>query len=149
LNEQDNYSVVLEAGVHEPVRTLFRTGADFYGTFTVKWNVSSRSRSRSLSNAAAAYGQWTEHDENGVARKAKVLQQQLEASIAAQESALKALLVEGAAIQENLSKIGTLDTAAAISFKNTLVIDRSLLRVEIGATTYRIEKLREYLKENF
>ncbi len=62
---------------------------------------------------------------------------------------IAALLDQDKEIESNLALVAGVDTSAAVGFRNQLMADKLLLGIDIGDTTYRLEKLRAYLRENF
>ena len=52
-------------------------------------------------------------------------------------------------IATNLSLLDGIDTAAAITFRNELVADQLILRVDIGDVEFRMRRLQNFLAENF
>jgi hypothetical protein len=45
--------------------------------------------------------------------------------------------------------VGTPDTSAAFDFHNQLAAAQLLLQIEAGDSSFRIERLREYLAKNY
>jgi hypothetical protein len=73
----------------------------------------------------------------------------LEESVTAQESKLKSLQEESGQIDKSLHLVGDPDTSAALDFHNQLTAAALLLQIETGDTSFRIDRLHEYLTKNY
>ena len=148
LSRQNNWDVALQVGMHQQVNPLAQ-GPQPYGAVSVTYNFASRAIDRHLDRAAAAYGDWKKVQEGDVVRNTEVLRQQLLDSVTADEATLKSLEQEGQEISSNLKAVGAPDTSMALDFNNQLSAAQLLLQIEIGDTSYRLERLREYLARNY
>ena len=52
-------------------------------------------------------------------------------------------------IEANLRSLEGVDTSNAIAFRNQLIADQMVLRVEIGDVEFRMSRLQEFLDANF
>jgi hypothetical protein len=149
LSRQDNWDITLMAGVRHNASPFFATAPGAYGGFDLKWNVGSWTRDRQLEKAAANYAEWKMQEDNDVIRGMEVLREQIESAIAAQGRALKAMQTSDGLIRADREKMNNVETDAAILFDSQLAADELSLRVEIGTTQFRVDRLRQYLTDNF
>jgi hypothetical protein len=148
LNRQNNWAVALSVGVHQQVNPIAQN-AQPYGAVSVNYNLASRAINKHLDRAVEAYSEWKKVQEGDVPRGAEVLRQQLLESVSVQEAKLKSLQEESGEIDKNLQLVGNPDTSAAFDFHNQLTAAQLLLQVETGDTSFRIDRLREYLAKNY
>jgi hypothetical protein len=148
LNRQNNWSLALQVGVHQQVNPL-ADGAQPYGSFSLSYNLASRSIDRHLDHAVAAYGDWKKVQEGDVIRNMDVLHQQLNATIAADETKAQSLQDQVKEIDDNLKVVAAPDTTAALDFRNQLEAARLLLQIEVDDTAFRLSHLRDYCSTNF
>lgn len=148
LNRQNNWDVALSVGVHQQVNPVAQ-GAQPYGAVSMNYNFASRAIDRHLDRAVDAYGEWKKAQEGDVVRNMEVLRQQLADSVTAQEARLKSLQAEIGEIDKSLQVVGSPDTSAAFDFHNQLSAAELLLQIESGDTSFRIERLREFLTKNY
>jgi hypothetical protein len=149
VSRQDNWDVTLVAGARHNASPFFATAPGAYGGFDLKWNVGSWTHNRQLERAAANYAEWKMQEDNDVIRGMAILREQIEGAIAAQDQSLKAMQTSNGLIRANRDKIKNVETDAAILFDSQLVADEISLRVEIGTTQFRLDRLRQYLTDNF
>jgi hypothetical protein len=148
LSRQNSWDVALSVGVHQQVNPVAQ-GAQPYGAVSVNYNLASRAINRHLDRAVEAYGEWKKVQEGDVVRTMEVLRQQLVEGVSVQESKLKSLQEEGGQIDKNLELVGNPDTSAALDFHDQLTAAQLLLQIETGDTTFRLDRLREYLARNY
>jgi hypothetical protein len=148
LSRQNNWDVTLTVGVHQQVNPVAQ-GAQPYGLVTVSYNLASRAINKHLDRAAEAHDQWKKVQESDVVRSMEVLRQQLAESVSVQEAKLKSLQEESGQIDKDLQLVTNPDTSAAFDFHNQLTAARLLLEIETGDTSFRIDRLREYLAKNY
>jgi hypothetical protein len=148
LSRQNTWDVALSVGVHQQVNPVAQ-GPQPYGAVSVNYNLASRAISKHLDRAVEAYGEWKKVQEGDVVRNMEVLRQQLVDSVSVQEAKLKSLQEEGAQIDKNLQMVGDPDTSAALDFHNQLTAAQLLLQIETGDTSFRIDRLGEYLARNY
>ncbi len=83
-------------------------------------------------------------------RNADILKQQVVDGISVQDSRLKALQEEQKQIESNLKLVNaSAETTAALDFRNQLTTAQLLLEIEIGDASFRLDRLREFLRDNF
>jgi hypothetical protein len=148
LTRQNNWNLALQVGVHQQVDPVAQ-GAQPYGSFSLSYNLASRSIDHHLDNAAAAYGDWKKVQEGDVIRNMDILHQQLNAAIdadAAKEQSLQNQMTE---IESNLKIVSAPDTTAAVDFQNQLGAARLLLQIEVDDTAFRLSRLRSYCATNY
>jgi hypothetical protein len=148
LNRQNNWDVALSVGEHQQIDPWIDSrGA--YGEVSISYNLASHAINKHLDHAAEAYDDWKKVQEGDVIRNADILRQQVVDGIAVQDSRLKALQEEQKQIESNLQLVSSADTTAALDFRNQLTTAQLLLNIEIGDATFRLDRLREFLKKNF
>jgi hypothetical protein len=148
LNRQNNWDVALSVGEHQQIDPWIDSrGA--YGEVSISYNLASRAINKHLDQAANAYDDWKKVQEGDVIRNADILKQQVVDGISVQDSRLKALQEEQKQIESNLQLVVSADTTAALDFRNQLTTAQLLLQIEIGDATFRVERLREFLRRNF
>jgi hypothetical protein len=148
LNRQSEWDVALSVGEHQQISPwVDNHGA--YGEVSISYNLASHAINKHLDQAADAYDDWKKVQEGDVIRNADILKQQLVNGISVQESRLKALQDEQKQIDGNLKLVGSADTTAALDFRNQLSTAQLLLQIEIGDASFRFDRLREFLRDNF
>ena len=148
LSRQNNWDVALSVGVHQQVNPVAQNPQP-YGAVSINYNLASRAINRHLDRAVEAYNEWKNVQEGDVVRGMEVLRQQLTEGVSVQEAKLKSLQDESGQIEKNLQLVGNPDTSAAFDFHNQLTAAELLLQVEAGDTSFRIDRLREYLAKNY
>jgi hypothetical protein len=148
LSRQNNWDVALSVGVHQQVNPVAQNPQP-YGAVSINYNLASRAINRHLDRAVEAYNEWKNVQESDVVRGMEVLRQQLTEGVSVQEAKLKSLQDESGQIEKNLQLVGNPDTSAAFDFHNQLTAAELLLQVEAGDTSFRIDRLREYLAKNY
>jgi hypothetical protein len=148
LNRQNNWNLALQVGVHEQVNPV-ANGAQPYGSFSLTYNLASHSIDRHLDNAVTAWGDWKKVQEGDVIRNMDVLQQQLNAAIAADEAKQQSLERQVEEIDSDVKVVAAPDTTAAVDFRNQLQSARLLLEIEVDDTAFRLSHLRAYCATNF
>lgn len=148
LARQNNWDVALTAGAHQQLGSN-AGNIEPYGEVTLSYNFASRSIDKHLDRSVDAYGNWKKVQEGDVVRGLEELRGVIAAQITAQQSRLQALQAESAQAAKDLQQIGGADTTAALDFRNQLTTTQILLGVETGDADYRLERLREFLRQNF
>ena len=148
LNRQNNWNLALQVGVHQQINPV-ADGTQPYGSFSLTYNLASRSIDRHLDNAVSAYGDWKKVQEGDVIRNMDVLHQQLNATIAADEARQKSLQDQMKEIDSDLKVVASPDTTAAVDFRNQLEAARILLQIEVDDTAFRLSRLQSYCSTNF
>jgi hypothetical protein len=148
LYRQNNWDVALSVGAHQQISPLVDSrGA--YGEVSISYNLGSHAINKHLDQAADAYDEWKKVQEGDVVRNADILKQQMTDGISVQDSRLKALQEQQKQIESNLQLVADADTTAALDFRNQLTTAQLLLQIEIGDATFRLDRLRDFLKKNF
>lgn len=148
LSRQNNWDVALSVGVHQQVNPVAQS-AQPYGAVSISYNLASRAINKHLDRAVDAYDEWKKVQESDVIRSMEVLHQQLLDSVSVQEAKLKSLQEESSQLDKNLKLIGDPDTAAAFDFHNQLMAAQLLLEIETGDSSFRTDRMREYLAKNY
>jgi hypothetical protein len=148
LSRQNNWDVTLTVGVHQQVNPVAQ-GTQPYGLVTVSYNLASRAINKHLDRAAEAHNEWKKAQESDVVRSMEILRQQLAESVSVQEAKLKSLQEESGQIDKNLQLVTNPDTSTAFDFHNQLTAAQLLLEIEAGDTSFRIDRLREYVAKNY
>jgi len=148
LARQNNWDLALTVGAHQQLDPVAH-GVQPYGEVTVNYNLASHAINKHLDRTAEAHDAWKKVQEGDVVRSMVELRQQLEASVAAQQSKLKSLAEESAQIDQTLKLVSEPDTSASLDFRNQLTAARLLLEVESGDAQFRVARLQEFLARNF
>lgn len=148
LSRQNNWNLALQIGAHQQINPV-ADGVQPYGSFSLTYNLASRSIDRHLDRAASAYGDWKKVQEGDVIRNMDVLHQELTATIEADEAKMKSLQDQRNEIDSDIQVVAAPDTTAALDFRNQLEEARLLLQVELDDTAFRLSRLREYCSTNF
>jgi hypothetical protein len=148
LSRQSNWDVVLTVGVHQQANPV-AYGPQPYGMVTVNYNLASRAINRHLDRAAEAHDEWKKVQEGDVVRQMEVLRQQLADCVSVQETKLKSFQEQSSQIEQNLQVVAEPDTSAAFDFHNQLAATQLLLRIETADASFRIDRLREYVRKNY
>ena len=148
LARQNNWDVALTVGAHQQI-SPFASGVEPYGEVTATYNFASRAIDRHLDRSVDAYAGWKKVQEGDAARSMDVLKGQVNESIAAQQSRLDSLRQESAEIVKNLELVSAPDTSAALDFRNQLTSTRILLGIEMKDSSFRLERLREFMSVNY
>jgi len=147
LSRQSNWDVALSVGARQQISPFDDRG--LYGAVTVSYNLGSPAIDKHLDQAASAYVAWKRVQQGDIVHSAEVLKEQLHDTLAAQEARLKSLQSEQDRVASNLQFVGTVDTAAALDFRNQLTTTQLLLRIETGDATFRIQELQDFLTKNY
>ncbi len=148
LSRQNTWDVALSVGVHQQVNPV-AFGAQPYGAVSVNYNLAGHAVDKHLDRAADAYSEWKTLQEGDVVRGMEVLRQQLADAVSAQEARLKSLQNQIGQIGKNLQLVGEPDTSAAFDFHNQLTAAQLLLQIEAGDSSFRIDRVKEYLAKNY
>jgi hypothetical protein len=148
LNRQNNWDVSLSIGAHQQINPVVDASAP-YGAVTVSYNLASRAINRHLDHAADAYIGWKKVQEGDVTRNAEILRQQLAAGISVQADRLKSLKDQQQQMESNLQLVAIADTTAALDFRNQLTSAQLLLGIEIGDAGFRLERIQDFLRNNY
>jgi hypothetical protein len=148
LNRQNDWDVALSVGEHQQI-SPFIDSRGAYGEVSISYNLASHAINKHLNQTADAYGEWKKVQEGDVIRNAEILKQQVLDGISAQDARLKALQEQQKQIESNLQLVGSADTTAALDFHNQLTTAQLLQQIEIGDASFRLDRLREFLQENF
>jgi hypothetical protein len=148
LARQNNWDVALTVGAHQQINP-YASGAEPYGEITASYNFASRAVDRHLDRSVEAYADWKKVQEGDAVRGMEVLRTQLTGTIAAQQTRLDALKNESQQIEKSLQPVSTPHTTAAYEYRNQLSTTQILLGVEIGDSSFRLERLNDFLKRNY
>jgi hypothetical protein len=148
LARQNNWDVALTVGAHQQINP-YATGVEPYGEITASYNFASRAIDRHLDRSVDAYTQWKKVQEGDATRGMEVLRAQLVQTLAAERTRLDALQRESQQIDKSLQLVASPDTTAAIDFRNQLSSTQILLRIELGDSSFRIDRLNEFLNKNY
>ena len=148
LNRQNNWDVSFAIGAHQQITPLVDNSSP-YGAVTVSYNLASHAINKHLDQAADAYAAWKKVQEGDVTRNAAVLKEQVAAGISVQANRLKALQRQQEQVESNLHLLADSDTTAAMDFRNQLTSTQLLLGIEIGDADFRLERLQDFLENNY
>jgi hypothetical protein len=152
LLKQSGWDVQVSAGVRQSLATgaatsPSRTGP--YGAVHITYNFGLKSIDRHLDNAAGAYNTWKKTQFDDVAAQAALLRTEILDRIANDTKQLGFLLEHDATIEKSIRALDGVDTTNAIGFRNNLLADQLVLRVDMDSTQFRMQRLQKYLTENF
>ena len=148
LTRLDNWDVNFQAGGEKPF-TPFLTTPKAYVGVSASYNLGSRAATRHDSAAMESFNQWQRAQVGGVQESVRVFHGVVSDLIAVQTAELSRLLAEQNKIDEARAAIEDCHTSTADTFRNQLMADGLILRVQVGDTEYRLSKLRSYIQENF
>jgi hypothetical protein len=148
LTRQNNWDVALTVGTHQQINPL-ANGLEPYGEVSLSYNLASRAIDKHLDRSVDAYASWKRVQETDVERGMKVLRDEVQQSIAAQQNRILSLQQESEEIEKNLKIVGDADTSAALDFRNQLISTKILLGIETGDASYRLSRLQDFVSRNF
>jgi hypothetical protein len=148
LARQNNWDVALTVGAHQQINP-YAAGVDPYGEVTASYNFASRAIDRHLDRSVAAYADWKKVQEGDAARGMEVLRTQVAENITAQQNRLDALQSESQWIENSLQLVATPDTTAAFDYRNQLSSTQILLRIEMDDSSFRLDRLKDFLSKNY
>jgi hypothetical protein len=127
------------------------TVSDFggFGEASLTYNFGRHAANQHLNRSVSAYLDLKNNQFEDVARQSVVLKKQVEDTLALLRPQLAALLEHDNDIESSLQSIAGLETSNSQAFKNQLLADRVVLRVDIGDIQFRLDWLESYLRENF
>jgi hypothetical protein len=120
-----------------------------FGEVSLTYNFGRHSANAHLDRAASGYLDFKNNQFEDVARQSAVLKGQIADTLSFLRPQLAALLEHDSDIQKSLHNIEGLDTSSALSFKNQLLADQIVLRVDLGDIQFRLDWLESYLHDNF
>jgi hypothetical protein len=120
-----------------------------FGEASLTYNLGRHAANTHLDRAASAYLDFKNSQFDDVARQSAVLKEQIAGTISFLRPQLTALLEHDSDIEKSLRSIEGLDTSSALAFKNQLLADQIVLRVDLGDIQFRLDWLESYLHENF
>jgi len=148
LIRQNNWDIALTVGAHQQLNPV-ANGFGPYGEVSVTYNLGSHVINKHLDRSVDAYADWKKVQENDVERGMEVLRDQVQQTIAIQESRIKSLKQETEEIEKNLKLVSDTDTIAALDFRNQLISTKLLLGIETGDASYRHDRLQDFVSKNF
>jgi hypothetical protein len=120
-----------------------------FGEVTLTYNFGRHSANQHLDRSASAYLDLKNNQFDDVARQSAVLKRQIEDTLSFLRPQLSALLEHDSEIEKSLESIEGLGTSNSQAFKNQLLADQVVLRVDIGDIQFRLDWLASYLHDNF
>jgi hypothetical protein len=154
LAKQASWDVGLSVGAHRqlsstssPNSSVSPVGA--YGEFSLTYNLGRHAINKHLDASAKAYDEWKNTQYDDVSNQARVLKQQIGDTIVIQEEQLKVLLSHDAEIEKNLRALDGVETSNAVMFRNELLADQLILRVDVSDVQFRIAHLKQFVADNF
>jgi len=155
LAKQSAWDIKLSGGAHEqlgstttaPGTTTTNRGP--YAEFNFTYNFGRKAVDKHLDKSVTAYNEWKSTQFDDVAQQAYVLRRQIEDTITAQQQELLVLHKHDAEIETSLRSLDGVDTASALAFRNELIADQTVLRVDIEDIEFRVGQLKTYVVENF
>jgi hypothetical protein len=120
-----------------------------FGEATLTYNFGRHSANEHLNRSSAGYLDLKANQFDDVAQQAVVLKKQIEDTVTFMRPQLSALVEHNSDIDKSLRSIEGLDTSNSLTFKNQLLADQIVLRVDIGDIQFRLDWLESYLRDNF
>ena len=153
LLKQGSWDIQFDAGVHQPLSSNW-SGATTnhpgpYAGANLTYNFGRKSSGKHFDNSVVAHKQWKKTQFDDVAAQAALLKKQIQDTIDIQRGQLSILSEHEGKIEENLRALDDVDTHNAIGFRNNLLADRVLLRLDIDDVRFRLTRLEQYLTSNF
>lgn len=120
-----------------------------FGEASLTYNFGRHAANQHLDRSTSAYLALKANEFEDVSRQSAVLKKQIEDTLSFLRPQLAALLAHDADIEKSLQSIEGLGTNNSHAFKNQLLADQVVLRVDVGDVQYRLNWLESYLKDNF
>jgi hypothetical protein len=120
-----------------------------FGEVSLTYNFGRHSANTHLDRSASAYLEFKNDQFEDVVRQSAVLKGQIVETLSFLRPQLTALLEHDSDIEKSLRNIEGLDTSSALAFKNQLLADQIVLRVDLGDIQFRLDWLESYLHDNF
>jgi len=151
LEKQSGWDIKLNGGAHRQISSVARGVSSFgaYGEFNLSYNLGRRAITRHIDQSEAAYVNWKQTQFDDVVNQAAILKHQITDTLEIERTELVILHKHDKEIEANLRSLESVDTSNAIAFRNQLIADQMVLRVEIGDVEFRMSKLQEFLDANF
>jgi hypothetical protein len=136
-----------QLGDFNAATTVSQLGA--FGEVALTYNFGRHSANEHLNRSAASHLDLKANQFDDVALQAAVLNKQVEDTITFLGPQLEALLNHDSDIDTLLRTVDGVDTSGAHAFKNQLLADQIVLRVDIGDLQFRLNWLESFLHDNF
>jgi hypothetical protein len=153
LQKQGSWDIQLDAGVHQPLSTDWSRGTTnrtgLYAAANLTYKFGRKTSGKHFDNSVLAHNEWKKTQFDDVAAEAALLKKQIEGAIHIQTDQLKILFEHEGEIEKNLRALDGVDTNNAIGFRNNLLADRLMLRLEVDDVKFRLTRLEQYLTSNF
>jgi hypothetical protein len=120
-----------------------------FGEASLTYNFGRHAANHHLDRSASAYLDLKNNQFDDVIRQSAVLKRQIEDTLSFLRPQLTALLEHDSEIEQSLASIEGMGTNNSQSFKNQLLADQVVLRVDIGDIQFRLDWLEAYLHHNF
>ena len=151
LEKQSSWDIKLSGGTHRQISSNTSGVSPFgaYGEFNLTYNLGRRAINRHIDQSEAAYVGWKQTQFDDVVNQAAILSHQITDTMEIEKTQLVILHAHDKEIEANLRSLEGVDTSNAIAFRNQLIADQMVLRVEIGDVEFRMSKLQEFFDANF
>jgi hypothetical protein len=136
-----------QLGNSESIPTVSQFGG--FGEVSLTYNLARHSANSHLDRSAAGYLDYKNSQIDGVVRQSTILKKQVEDTLAFLRPQLADLMEHDAEIESAMKRVEGLDTPNALTFKNQLLADQIVLRVDIGDIQFRLDWLEAFLHDNF
>lgn len=120
-----------------------------FGEVSLTYNFGRHAANQHLDRSAAGYLDFKKNQFDDVARQSAVLKKQITDTLSFLHPQLTALLRHDSDIEDLLRSIEGLDTGNSLAFRNQLLADQIVLRVDIGDIEFRLNWMESYLHDNF
>ena len=153
LAKESGWDLLLAGGGrHQLAQFNSTTNVSEFGAFgeiSLTYNFGRHSANNHLDRSASEYLDSKNAQFDDVARQSAVLKKQIVDTLSFLRPQLTTLLEHDSDIEKSLRSIEGLDTSNALAFKNQLLADQIVLRVDIGDIQFRLDWLQSYLHDNF
>ncbi|MBV8828248.1 MAG: hypothetical protein JO108_03375 [Acidobacteriaceae bacterium] len=153
LLKEGSWDIQFDAGVHQPLSSNWNSATTNhpgpYAGANFTYNFGRKSSARHFDNSVVAHNEWKKTQFDDVAAQAALLKKQIQDTIHTQTEQLNILFDHEGDIEKNLRAFDGVDTNNAIGFRNNLLADRLMLRLDIDDVRFRLTRLEQYLARNF
>jgi hypothetical protein len=151
LEKQNGWDIQVGGGVRKTIYPGSSIHNSFggFGEFSLTYNLGRKAANSHIEKSTDAYIDWKRDQFDDVVRQAAILKEQVEETITINAGQLKVLQAHNAEIQKDLDSLVGAETNTALTFRDQLLADQVVLRVDIGDVEFRLARLKQYLADNF
>lgn len=153
LDKTSVWDVQLSAGAHRRLPSNIpdpQTNSwGGYGAFSLTYSFGHKAVSSHYDKSVEAYNEWRKTQFDDVSSQAALLERQMRDTTTAQKTQLQAMLVHDADLTQQLKMLEGVDTNNAIGFRNQILADQIMLRVNIEDEKFCIARFEQFIQDNF